>query len=527
MEENKKYDVERLKSLRLEKQILGYLLKSEENVKDYYDVSVLLTEKVFADKYNKQIFNVIISLLKSGQTINTVSVAQKLSDLNISYKDGNDIDNYLDAVSFTQINKKGFIEACKQVYTFFLRREAYAKAKEIAKEQFQNAEQSPMEILGNMSKVVDEFKVNAVDDEKPTFILDGLNDHIKDKANNPQEFVGIPWPYEEVNDACGGLRNGDLHMVIAATGAGKTTLLMDVGLKVACAGYHVIYLNTEMTDDQMRDRLSGMITSIEPILISTGKLRNEAIEYNKFIDKEQEMIELQKNAGKYLIHKVAENMSVAEIESYVKYVYNRYVGEGNPCLIIYDYLKIIDEQASGYNQEYQIIRNKSNSLKKLALDLNSPVLTALQTNRRSDDDTVSLKEALKVDSTAMAMSHSASWFTSFLAFYKAKDNRERELDGPENGTHKLVPLKIRSWGFRGLQYEHALTRQTPDGNVQQKNHINLQRGVFTLESCGTLRDGINRLNIQNDNSEQNPPTVEDSKTEENDTEDQGEEEVTL
>ena len=122
MEENKKYDVERLKSLRLEKQILGYLLKSEENIKDYYDVSVLLTEKVFADKYNKQIFNVIVSLLKAGQTINTVSVAQKLSDLNISHKDGNDIDNYLDAVSFTQINKKGFIEACKKVYTFFLRR---------------------------------------------------------------------------------------------------------------------------------------------------------------------------------------------------------------------------------------------------------------------------------------------------------------------------------------------------------------------------------------------------------------------
>ena len=70
MEDNKKYDVERLRSLRLEKQILGYLLKSEENIKDYYDVSVLLTEKVFADKYNKQIFNVIISLLKSASQTN-------------------------------------------------------------------------------------------------------------------------------------------------------------------------------------------------------------------------------------------------------------------------------------------------------------------------------------------------------------------------------------------------------------------------------------------------------------------------
>jgi hypothetical protein len=216
------------------------------------------------------------------------------------------------------------------------------------------------------------------------------------------------------------------------------------------------------------------------------------------------MLEMQKNIGKYLIHKTAENMSVDEIESYVKYIYNRYVGEGKPCLIIYDYLKIIDEQASGHNQEHQIIRNKSNSLKKIALDLNSPVLTALQTNRRPDDDTVSLKEALKVDSTAMAMSHSASWFTSFLAFYKAKDVRERELDGDEYGTHKLVPLKIRSWGFRGLQYEQPLRRDTPDGIVYQKNHINLERGVFTLESRGTLRSVVNRFDIQNNEQATTP-----------------------
>ena len=62
------------------------------------------------------------------------------------------------------------------------------------------------------------------------------------------------------------------------------------------------------------------------------------------------------------------SISHFSIESYVKYVYNRYVGQGNPCLVIYDYLKIIDEQASGHNQEHQIIRNKSNSLKKIALD---------------------------------------------------------------------------------------------------------------------------------------------------------------
>ena len=101
-------------------------------------------------------------------------------------------------------------------------------------------------------------------------------------------------------------------------------------------------------------------------------------------------------------------------------------------------------------------------------------------------------------------------FTSFLAFYKAKDAREIELDGVEYGSHKLVPLKIRSWGFRGLQYEHPLRRETPDGVIYQKNHINLERGVFTLESRGTLRSTVDRLDIQNNNSQPDTPAEEEA-----------------
>ena len=47
---NNRFDEERLKSLRLEKRALGYLLKSPNKEQDYYDVAPLLTEKSFADK---------------------------------------------------------------------------------------------------------------------------------------------------------------------------------------------------------------------------------------------------------------------------------------------------------------------------------------------------------------------------------------------------------------------------------------------------------------------------------------------
>lgn len=505
-ENNKKYDQSKLRSLRIEKQVLGYLLKSRNKEQDYYDVAPLLTEKIFSDTYNQKIFNVILSLIRGGQDINTVSVAQKLSDCGITHKDGNDIENYLEAVNFTQVSRKGFIEFCRELFKFHIRREAFRKAEEIACNQFNNASQSPLEILNNVNAIVDELKIQATDEDEPTFILEGLTDHIKEKANNPQKAVGIPWPYDELNHANGGLRFGDLHMILAQTGAGKTTFLMDVALKVALNGYHVIYLNTEMTDDEIRDRLGGVLASIEPILISTGELRREVVEYNKFLQKETHIEDISKKAGKYFIHKTVSHMPMEELESYIKYVYHKYVGKGKPCLICYDYLKITGEKTSSHNQEYQIIRNKSSQLKRIALQLNNPVITALQTNRQPDDDTLPLKAILKVDSTAMAMSHGASWDTSFLAYFKQKDVRELELDGQEFGTHKLTPLKIRAWGLGGLNYERPVRRETPDGLVYQKNHINFERGIFTLEPRGTLRDVMGRFDIQNNDAQEENPT---------------------
>jgi len=202
-EKNNRFDEERLKSLRLEKRALGYLLKSPNKEQDYYDVAPLLTEKSFADKKNQRIFNSIMLLLKSGQEINSVSVANRISANKVeSGLSGDDIDNYLGAVSFTQTNKKGFVETCQELYKFYLRRDAFSKAKQIAAEQFKNSDQSPFEIINTANKILDEFKVDAIDGEKPTFILEELNDYIKQKANEPQKTVGIPWPYEELNLAC-------------------------------------------------------------------------------------------------------------------------------------------------------------------------------------------------------------------------------------------------------------------------------------------------------------------------------------
>jgi len=396
-----------------------------------------------------------------------------------------------------------------EIRVIFSGREEISKDQMMNKELYAQAYISKKE--GNMSGVqlrIDEYKGNI---KKEIFIADYAQISFGDEENGTADIIEPERKivkegmikqsadeFEEFNkseDAVDAVK----QMMLPA--ANMMLLCLDASTYVK--NQYEAKHNTEMTDDQMRDRLVGMLTKIEPILISTGQIRHEAIEYNKFVDKEKEMLDIQRKVGKYLIHKEAEYMSTEEMKSYVKYIYNKYVGQGNPCLIIHDYLKISDEKTSSHNQEYQIIRNKTNELKRLASDLKCPVLTAMQTNRRPDDDTLSLKDALKVDSTAMAMSHSASWVTSFLAFYKAKDQRERELDGPEFGTHKLVPLKIRSWGLGGMQYEAPLRRETPDGVFYQKNQINLERGVFTLEARGTLRTIINRFDIQgNDASEE-------------------------
>ena len=90
----------KLYSYQTEKHVLGGLIK---NPQVFADIDVIISEKDFYSDVHSTIFSCIKSIVFEGGDVDIVTVAQKIKNLGISFKDDINIFDYIDSISFTQI----------------------------------------------------------------------------------------------------------------------------------------------------------------------------------------------------------------------------------------------------------------------------------------------------------------------------------------------------------------------------------------------------------------------------------------
>ena len=172
------------------------------------------------------------------------------------------------------------------------------------------------------------------------------------------------------------------------------------------------------------------------------------------------------------------------------------MGRGEPCLIVYDYVKLTGERVGNNWAEYQAIGDKVDKLKKIAEEINAPLLTAMQLNRSGESATD--------DSSAIALSDRMQWFASFVAIFRRKTVDEVALDGENFGTHKLIPTKTRFQGQFAAGHHDILRRRTEDGERLVNNYLNFSVENFDIEENGSLRHIIEAENEQYFVEDENP-----------------------
>jgi hypothetical protein len=203
----------------------------------------------------------------------------------------------------------------------------------------------------------------------------------------------------------------------------------------------------------------------------------------------------------FYYHYHVRNKTIDEIASLIRRWYYREVGKGNQCVIAYDYVKLTGERLGVNVAEHQMIGQKIDSLKRIAEEIDAPIITALQQNRSGDTFG---KDALSIidDSTTAALSDRINWFSSLVAIFRKKTPEEREMDGEEFGTHKLIPVEIRSLGKASENYQETLrrtvTQEIHGRRVEStryfKNYINFEVNKFNVEERQGLRQIIDREN---------------------------------
>lgn len=477
-------------SLRVEKHVLGGILNHPEI---FAELDNFLSENDFCNKVHSVIFLCLKEKLNKNDKIDKVILCEKIKSLGISFKDEISIFDYIESVAFTQISKEAVIEAAKHLVALRIRREIVGTSEKIKSKVFESVDQPIQEVLNDVDKIYGD-KINSYSvHEQPKNLFDGLDVLVEERGENITDDPGFLTPYAEFNRLYGGLRPKNIYAIASRPGEGKTTFLNDLAMKTAKKNnLRALILDTEMSREEMQFRMMSAVSGVPLHFIETGKWRRSEVYVKKIRDSYPAIKQMQYD------HLHVGNKDIDEICSLTRRWHLANVGRDNSCIIVYDYIKLTGEKVGQNWSEYQAIGQKVDKIKKLAEELNSPILTAIQLNR-SGENTNRSSQNVTDDASAISITDRLLWFTSFMAIFRRKTTDEIALDTTDSGTHKLIPLKTRFQGENAAGHFDLVKRKFPDGSEKfVKNYLNFLIKNFEVSELGSIQDAIDRQNAQVD-----------------------------
>jgi len=206
-------------------------------------------------------------------------------------------------------------------------------------------------------------------------VLSDYYDRIDDLAKRPDDIVGVPTGFIDLDKMLTGLQPSDLLIIAGRPGQGKTGFLLSVAKNAGLTHKkHVAIFSLEMSNEQVVQRLIAQETGIDSQRLRTGKLQEN--EWPLFTH----AIEVFGDTHIYL----DDTPAITPLQLRTKC--RRLHMEFGLDLIIIDYLQLMggDSRTDNRVQEVSYI---SRNLKVLARELNVPVLAAAQLSRAVEQRT--------------------------------------------------------------------------------------------------------------------------------------------
>lgn len=211
---------------------------------------------------------------------------------------------------------------------------------------------------------------------EPKHISDGLEEYIESIQDVKVPVIGLSTGYPVLDKVIDGLIPGTLMIVAARKKMGKSTFLTNIAAHVAVNdAYPVLYLDTEMTFKEWRDRVLSIISGVKERTIKHGGFKKDPVIHQKISEAAQY---LKKSK---LYHHYLPGYNVEKISA----LYKKYKFKEDIKLAIFDYIKEPESSSIEVGRkEYQILGDVTTKLKDLSGQLNIPFLTAVQLNRAGD-----------------------------------------------------------------------------------------------------------------------------------------------
>ena len=357
-------------SLEAEQAVLGSILIDSQCVSD---VIGILKPEDFYLRQNREIYEAVYSMFNFSQTIDPVTVLNKMKELGCYHDNSRDYILQLMEITPTAANAARYARIVQEKAMLRGLGQAAGEISEMVSEQIGTSS----EILESAEKKIYALRKGERGDSLehigPT--LHKVFDHLTELSMSDSAIPGLSTGLRDLDTKINGLNKSDLLLVAARPAMGKSAFALNMGVNVAKKYKKTVAIfNLEMSREQLAMRLLASESSVELQKLTTGKLSEE--EWTKLC--------IASAALSQTDIRIDDNPSVtvADINAKCRRL-------DNLGLVIIDYLQLMQGSGYGKNSENRVtvVGEISRSLKIMAKELNVPVICLSQLSRAVESRT--------------------------------------------------------------------------------------------------------------------------------------------
>lgn len=431
--------------IKAEQAVIGSMLLDRNMIVEVADI---LTRDDFYYSQYGLIFDAMVALYNEGKPVDLLTVSNKLKEMGAP-------DN---------VSSMEYIGETLAVVDYSGRAKDYAEIvqdKAILRRMIRFTEQTTEACYAGKTKVADlldasekelfnisQHKSGSTDFVDMKTVALNVLDAIEESSRRKSKVTGVPTGFIDLDEKLAGLHGSELILIAARPAMGKTAFALNIAQNAAMRnGVPTAIFSLEMSKEQLATRLIAMDSMVDSQSIRTGQLMDS--DWDKLIDSTHRV------GSTPMFIDDTPGISVSELRSKCR----KLKQTQNLGLIVIDYLQLMN--GSGHRESrQQEISEISRSLKKLARELDVPVIALSQLNRAAD-----AREDHKPVMSDLRESGAIEQDADVIMFIYRDDYYNKESEKP--GIAEIIVAKQRN-GSTGPVELVWLGQYTKFGNKERR-----------------------------------------------------------
>lgn len=350
-----------------EQSVLGAMFLSKYAIEKATET---LTKKSFYDEKNGIIFQVIADLADKKVPIDLTTVTGELNQIKKLQEVGN-VEYLTEIINIvpTAANVDSYIKIVEDTYML---RTVIDTSTEIATLAYEN-EGEVADVLDQVEQKIVGIIRNRRSSEFRSIqeVLGEVQKNLEKLSESKGEITGIPTGWYELDKLTSGLHENQLIILAARPAMGKTAFALNLATNVAVnTDKTVAIFSLEMGAEQLANRIISSLGQIEGSKLTSGNLLNN--DWKRVTEARSQLA----NAKLFISDDAG--VTVGDIKSKCRRLAT---SEDGLDLVIIDHLQLLTMGGNYGNNRQAEITDISRSLKKMAMELNIPVIALAQLSR--------------------------------------------------------------------------------------------------------------------------------------------------